>query len=197
MFKKTGSKNLMFIAIMAALGNVLSFITTQLTPLAPNIPLGPVSISLALDISHLTTFIAALYGGPFVGGVTGAIGGLVAAFEFGFSKGNLVTGIGLPLGKALTGITAGYIFKRLNGVRYGNIVAAIISYIPEALLTYVLFRFLLPTVSGIPAGIAVAISIQIIVKALIEMIILGGLLTWLTGNLGFTSFAENLIEKHQ
>ncbi|MFA9437556.1 MAG: hypothetical protein ACEROO_10640, partial [Candidatus Bathyarchaeota archaeon] len=84
----------MFIAIMASLGNVLSFITMQLTPIAPNIPLGPVTVSIALDISHLTTFIAAIYGGPTIGAITGAVGGLVAAFQFGFSQGNIVTGVG-------------------------------------------------------------------------------------------------------
>ena len=71
---KLGSRSLTFVAIMAALGNVLSFITTQLAPIAPNIPLGPVSVSLALDISHLTTFIAALLGGPVLGGITGGSG---------------------------------------------------------------------------------------------------------------------------
>jgi thiamine transporter ThiT len=90
---KIDTKGIMFIAIMASLGNVLSFVTMQLTPLVPNIPLGPVSVSIALDISHLTTFIAAIYGGPVIGAITGAIGGLVAAFQFGFSQGNIVTGM--------------------------------------------------------------------------------------------------------
>ena len=187
----------MFIAIMAALGNVLSFITMQLSPIAPNIPLGPVTVSLALDISHLTTFIAALYGGPFVGAITGAVGGLIAAFEFGFSKGNIVTGIGLPIGKALTGLAAGYVFKWFKESKYSNYLTTVVSYIPEAILTFVLFKYLLPPVTGIPVGIAVAISVQIIVKAFIEMVILGGLLTWLTGNLGFKSFADGFFEKDQ
>lgn len=197
MTKKTGSKNLMFIAIMAALGNMLSFITTQITPFAPNIPLGPVTVSLALDISHLTTFIAAMFGGPIVGGMTGAVGGLVAALEFGFSKGNIVTGIGLPVGKALTGITAGYVFKWIKESKYSTYLSTVISYVPEAVLTYVLFKYLLPTATGIPVGLAVAISIQIIVKAFIEMVILGGLLNWLTENQGFKGFIEGYFEKDQ
>lgn len=197
MTQKTGSKNLMFIAIMAALGNVLSFITMQITPFAPNIPLGPVTVSLALDISHLTTFIAALFGGPVVGGMTGAIGGLVAAFEFGFSKGNIVTGIGLPIGKALTGISAGYVFNWIKESKFSTYLVTITSYIPEAILTFVLFKYLLPPATGIPESLAVAISIQIIVKAFIEMVILGGLVTWLTGNLGFKSFIEGYFRKDQ
>ena len=164
MYNRVNSKSLMFIAIMASLGNVLSFITMQLTPIAPNIPLGPVTVSIALDISHLTTFIAAIYGGPTIGAITGAVGGLVAAFQFGFSQGNIVTGVGLPVGKALTGLTAGYVFNWLRETRYSNIISAVISYIPESILTYVLFKYLLPITTGIPVGIAVTISIQIIVK---------------------------------
>lgn len=186
-----GSKSLTFIAIMAALGNILSLITTQLAPIAPNIPLGPVSVSLALDISHLTTFIAALFGGPVIGGITGAIGGLVAAFEFGFSKGNLVTGFGLPLGKALTGITAGILFKKLDeGSLFKTTLMTVLAYIPEALLTLVLFRYLLPPVTGMPIGIATLIGFQIVVKAFIEMIILGLLLKQIINNTGFKTFAE-------
>ncbi len=197
MYNRVNSKSLMFIAIMASLGNVLSFITMQLTPIAPNIPLGPLTVSIALDISHLTTFIAAIYGGPTIGAITGAVGGLVAAFQFGFSQGNIVTGVGLPVGKALTGLTAGYVFNWLRETRYSNIISAVISYIPEGILTYVLFKYLLPVTTGIPVGIAVAISIQIIAKALIEMVILGVMLTGLTGNAGFRGFTEGYFRKDQ
>jgi LytS/YehU family sensor histidine kinase len=189
---KLESKQITFIAIMGALGNVLSFLTTQLVPLAPNIPLGPVSVSLALDISHLATFIAALFGGPVIGGITGAVGGMVAAFEFGFSKGNLVTGIGLPLGKALTGYAAGLLFKRYeidNVIR--SAILTIIAYIPEGILTLVLFRFLLPVVSGIPVNVSTLIGIQIVVKAVIEMAVLGFLLIGLITSSGFTDYVES------
>ncbi len=189
---KLESKQITFIAIMGALGNVLSFLTTQLVPLAPNIPLGPVSVSLALDISHLATFIAALFGGPVIGGITGAVGGMVAAFEFGFSKGNLVTGIGLPLGKALTGYAAGLLFKRYeidNVVR--SAILTIIAYIPEGILTLVLFRFLLPVVSGIPVNVSTLIGIQIVVKAVMEMAVLGFLLIGLITSSGFTDYVES------
>ena len=187
-----GSRSLTFIAIMAALGNVLSFITTQLAPIAPNIPLGPVSVSLALDISHLTTFIAALLGGPVVGGITGAVGGVVAAFEFGFSKGNFVTGFGLPLGKALTGIAAGIVFQRYDLDSWLRAaLLTMVSYIPEGMLTLVLFRYLLPPVTGMPIGVATLIGYQIVVKAFIEMILLGLLLKQITGNAGFKAYVES------
>jgi hypothetical protein len=187
-----GSKALVFAAMMAALGNVLSFLSTQLAPIAPNIPLGPVSVSLAIDLSHLTTFIAALFGGPIIGGVTGLVGGFVAAFEFGFSKGNLITGFGLPLGKAMTGVAAGYLFKVLykNGSLTSTIATTISSYLPEAVLTYVLFRYLLPPVMGVTEAIGVAIVTPILVKAFAEMIVLGIILTGVVNNLGFKSYAQ-------
>lgn len=187
-----GSKSLTFIAMMAALGNVLSFLTTQLAPIAPNIPLGPVSVSLALDISHLATFIAALFGGSLVGGITGAVGGMVAAFEFGFSQGNLITGFGLPLGKALTGIAAGFLFERyqVDSMLKGAVLT-VVAYIPEAVLTLILFRYLLPSVMGLPVGVATFIGFQIIVKACIEMIALGIILKVIMGNAGFRGYAEN------
>jgi hypothetical protein len=187
-----GTKSLTFIAMMAALGNVLSFITTQLAPIAPNIPLGPVSVSLALDISHLATFIAALFGGPIVGGITGAVGGMVAAFEFGFSKGNLITGFGLPLGKALTGVAAGFLFRRYKVDSWVKAASlTVVAYIPEAILTLVLFRYLLPPVMGLPIGVATLIGLQIIVKACIEMIALGIILKQITGNTSFRGYAES------
>jgi hypothetical protein len=191
---KLETKYITFIAIMAALGNVLSFLTTQLVPLAPNIPIGPISVSLALDISHLSTFIAAIFGGPVVGGITGAIGGLVAAFEFGFSKGNIVTGIGLPLGKAMTGVSAGILFNRYKlQSLIASVGLTVTSYIPEAILTIILFRYLLPSLMGLPIGIATLIGAQIIVKAFFEMIILGIILLIIIRNQGFKGYLQNNI----
>jgi len=186
------SKTLAFAATMAALGNALSFLSIQLTPLVPSIPLGPVTVSLALDLSHLSTFIAALFGGPVVGGLTGFLSGLVAAFEFGFSKGNVVTGIGLPVGKAMTGVAAGYVFRRLymEGSSLRMVASTVVSYVPEALLTLVLFRYVLPVVAGLPAGLATAIAIQIIVKAFFEMILLGLVMMGLTANAVFDDLAR-------
>jgi hypothetical protein len=186
------SKTLAFAATMAALGNALSFLSIQLTPLVPSIPLGPVTVSLALDLSHLSTFIASLFGGPLVGGLTGLLSGLVAAFEFGFSKGNVVTGVGLPLGKAMTGVAAGYVFRRLHveGSPARLVASTVAAYVPEALLTLALFRYVLPVVAGLPAGLATAIAIQIVVKAFFEMVLLGLVLVWLTGNAVFDDLSR-------
>jgi len=186
------SKTLVFVAMMAALGNVLSFISIQLAPIIPSIPLGPVTVSLALDLSHLTTFIAALFGGPLIGGMTGLIGGLVAAFEFGFSKGNLITGFGLPLGKALTGITAGFVMARIRfkGKQPTMILSTVIAYIPEALFTTFLFIAIFPLFMGLPRFVATAITAQIIVKAFFEMILMGVIIMRIVKNQGFNGYIK-------
>jgi len=113
------AKSAVFVGIMGALSNLLSGLSILLVPFLPAVPLGPYSISVAFDLSHLTTFIAALYGGSSIAGLTGLIGGMVGSYEFGFSQGNLVTGFGLPVGKALTGITAGLVMRTL-GLRTGR-----------------------------------------------------------------------------
>ncbi len=190
--KASTSKGLSIIAVLSALGNVLSFISLQLSPIVPSIPLGPVSFSLALDLSHLATFTAAFLGGPILGGLTGAVGGLVAAFQFGFSQGNIVTGIGLPLGKAMTGILAGLLFKRLSAVDWRTIVVTVTSYIPEAIFTAILFVYLYPILYGLPTAVAQLIATQVVVKAFVEMIILGIVLSLMLNNNGFKSITRTL-----
>ena len=188
MNRTLSSKNLTFIAMMAALGNVLSALSIQLSPIIPSIPVGPLNFSLALDLSHITTFIAALFGGPLVGGVTGLIGGAVAAFEFGFSKGNLVTGFGLPIGKALTGLVAGILMSRFNPNknRLRMVVSTVASYIPEGLFTIFIFVIVYPIFFPFtPLSFILPFTAQIIVKAFAEMVIMGILISVMTDNQGF------------
>lgn len=192
MIKVSTSKGLSFVALMAALGNVLSFISIQLSPIVPSIPLGPFNFSLALDLSHLATFIAALLGGPVVGGLTGLVGGFVSAFQFGFSQGNIITGIGLPLGKAMTGIVAGILFQRITVGRWKTLAITVISYIPEAIFTAFIFIYLYPIFYGLPTEVAVLIVTQIIVKAFVEMLLLGTILTYIVGSRGFQTYSRSL-----
>jgi hypothetical protein len=186
------SKGLSFVALMAALGNVFSFISIQLSPIVPSIPLGPISFSLALDLSHLATFTAALLGGPIVGGLTGLVGGSVAAFQFGFSTGNIITGFALPIGKAMTGVVAGLLFKRLGSSRLETLAVTVISYVPEAIFTAFIFVYLYPIYYGLPPAIATVIAVQIIVKAFVEMLIIGAILAYIAGSKGFRAFTQTL-----
>jgi hypothetical protein len=190
---KISSRQLTFIALMAAMGNVLSFISIQLSNM-PTIPIGPVQVSLALDLSHVATFIAALVGGPIVGGLTGLIGGMVAAFQFGFSQGNLITGFGLPLGKALTGLSAGFLFSKVDVdvASWRSVIVTVISYIPEAILTLVLFIYLMPLYLFFPVSVATSIVIPIVVKGFIEMIVMGILVGLINRNPGFRSYKASV-----
>lgn len=190
-----GPKNLSFIAVMAALGNVLSFISIRLAPIVPSIPLGPISVSLALDLSHLSTFIAAFFGGPLLGGLTGLIGGFVAAFEFGFSQGNIITGICLPVGKAMTGVAAGLIVNlfQLDKKRLMTVLTTVIAYIPEGILTTILFVFVFPIVFGMSVLFAKVLATQIIAKALLEMVVMGLVLMGVQGNQGLTGYVRELL----
>ena len=190
---KFTSKTVSFIAVMAALGNVLSYVSIQLTPLVPSISLGPVSFSLALDLSHLTTFISSIFGGAYIGGLVGLIGGLVAAFEFGFSKGNILSGIAIPLGKAMTGVAAGFIFKKyhLELKNYLLVVGTLLSYIPEGIFTYVFFSVIYPIIYPVYFDIVNIVAIPIIVKASFEMVFLGLILIGFFGNKNFVKYSKD------
>lgn len=192
MIKAYSSKGLSFIALMAALGNVLSLISIQLSPIIPSIPLGPINFSLALDLSHLATFIAALLGGPLVGGLTGLVGGFVAAFQFGLSQGNIITGIGLPLGKAMTGIAAGVLIKRVSVNEWKALAVTTISYIPEAIFTAIILVYLYPILYGLPSAIAALIATQILVKAFVEMLILGIIMMGIAKSRSFQTYINQL-----
>jgi len=193
------TKNVAFIAIMGALGNILSWLSMSLTPLLPNLPLGPISISIAFDLSHLTTFIAALYGGPLVGGLTGLVGGAVAANVFGFSQGNFVTGFALPIGKALTGVAAGFVMRmlRLQTRRRHQayvVFSTLLAYIPEGIFTLFIFLSVLPLVFRIPAVIFYSVLVGILVKASIEMLIEGAILAALSANQSFANFINSFFK---
>ncbi len=189
------TKSIVMTGIMGAFGNALSFLSIRVAPLVPSLPLGPISVSIALDMSHIATFIAALFGGPIPGCLTGLIGGLLASYEFGFSKGNLITGFGLPIGKALTGLTAGIILRRFgsrlrNGVMMVPITMA--SYIPEGTYTALLFIYIFPIAFGLPMWIASMLTLQILTKAFIEMAVMGFIFMGLIRNKGFYEYIRGL-----
>lgn len=181
--------------LLGALGNALSLLSIRMAPLLPSLPMGPISISIALDMSHIATFIAALFGGPSTGFLTGLIGGLIASYEFGFSKGNLITGFGLPIGKALTGLTAGLILRRLGSRSNKGLLmvpTTVISYIPEGAYTALLFIYIFPIAFGIPHWMASMLTLQILAKAFVEMIVMGFILMGLINNRGFSEYIKGL-----
>jgi|YelNatPaOPRAMG01_1025707.scaffolds.fasta_scaffold08115_8 hypothetical protein len=173
-------KCLVFTAVMSAVGNVLSAISILLVPIAPAVPIGPITISVSFDMSHLATFLGAVQFGSSIGGLTGLVSGLVASYEYGFSKGNIINGLAIPIGKAITGITAGLLLKvlRFQRGKRKNILFLLpsIAYFPEAAYTALVFLVVLPQVVGVPSAMFYPVLVVILTKAWIEMIIIGLLL---------------------
>jgi riboflavin transporter FmnP len=179
------AKRISFALMMGALGNVLFAISSYLGPIAPGI---------ALDFSLISALIAGFYGGPTLGFVTGLLSGVLPGIVFGpLGSGSWLGLIGLPLGKALSGLTAGLIARGLSlGQKPRSsllgIPATLLAYVPEAIFTYVYFSFLLPFFLG--GALPVAVIVTILIKAAGEVIIMSVIIAALMGNKGFNDFVR-------
>jgi riboflavin transporter FmnP len=186
------TKKLAFIIMMGALGNVLFAISYFAGPIAPGI---------ALDFSLIAVFIAGFFVGPTEGITTGVIAGILPGIMFGpVGTGGWLGLIGLPLGKALTGLTAGLIGKSVNLQKPRSsllgIPLTLLAYVPEAIFTYAYFAFLLPFF--IPTQLlGNAVIITILIKAVGEVLIMGFIIAALLGNKGFNSFIKAFFCKPQ
>ncbi|MDH5449442.1 MAG: hypothetical protein OEX77_00895 [Candidatus Bathyarchaeota archaeon] len=185
------SKTISFIAMMGALGNVLFLISFYL---------GPITQGVALDLSLIATFIAALYGGPILGSVTGLLVGIFPGIFFGpLGNGSWLGLIGLPIGKSLTGLTAGLLYERLD-VKHRHwqsivtVPLVIISYVPEFIFTIVYFVSLLPYFIG---GGGVVILGFVLPKAWAEIVFMSFLMAALIGNQGFRNFVTNFLIRNR
>src|SRR4030042_2851425 len=127
------TKKLTFAIMMGALGTALFAVSYYAAPIAP---------SLAFDFSLIGVLIAGFYGGPTVGFIAGLFAGILPGIMFGpMGTGGILGLIGLPFGKALTGMTAGFIATSTKfGVKPRSSLLAIpstfLAYIPESLLTW-------------------------------------------------------------
>jgi riboflavin transporter FmnP len=176
------AKTISFVLMMGALGNVLFAISFYAGPIAPGI---------ALDFSLIAAFIAGFFGGPTVGFISGLFVGILPGIMFGpLGMGGVLGLVGLPFGKALSGLTAGVIAK---GLKFGQkerssllgIPSTFLAYIPEAIFTYAYFALLL----GIQVGATVFLT-AILPKALVEVTIISFIMAALIGNKGFGDFAR-------
>lgn len=177
---------------MSALGNVLAAISIYLAPIYPGV---------ALDLSHVTTFIAAIYGGPFTGSLVGLFSGIFSGVYFG-PLGNLswLGLIGLPLGKSLTGFTAGSLYKLFNIKRRSHpsiltMPTVLFSYVPECLFTIFFFLNVVPYFLGLGGGLT--LLWLIIPKAWGEITLMSFLMAALTGNEGFSTFATTFLAGYE
>ena len=182
------AKQTAFVAMMSALGLLLSAISLNVAPLLTAVG----QSGAALDLSHIATFIAAIFGGPYVGAMVGFLSGIYSGYYFGYVMGSLgvLSLIGVPFGKALTGLTAGFLYKRLkinNSSRSSTITIPItlISYIPECIYTIFYFLYIVLYVYGSAMSFMIPIVIP---KAWIEIAVMSILMGALAGNVGFKEF---------
>jgi len=183
---KLDSKVLVFIAVMAVLGNTLSMLSIGLANAG----------QIGLDLSHIATFIAAVYGGPYVGCLAGLLSGLFPGVYFGPMSGLAWLGlIGLPLGKALTWLTTGALCKLLKLNQWSRpsvlvVPLMVIRYIPECLFTALFFLTLVPHFF---VWASVGMLITILIKAWIEVGVMSVFMGALTGNSGFNTLITNVL----
>lgn len=183
------TKRLAFAIMMGALGSAFFAISFYLVPVAP---------SVNLDFSLLAVFIAGFFGGPIIGAFSGLIAGILPGIMFGpLGFGGVLGLIGLPFGKALSGLASGFISKSL---RIGTenqrssilgVPTSFLSYVPEAFFTMGYFAVLQ---SNILAG-ATFYSTAILPKALVELTIISVIMAALIGNNGFCRFTSIFTRK--
>jgi len=181
------SRAVAFTAMMVALGNGLSALSIGLAKVG----------QIGLDLSHVATFIAAIYGGPVLGFLTGLLGGIVPGIHFGPLGGLAWLGlIGLPIGKSLTGFTTGGLYRLLKVSRRTKpslltIPVVLAGYVPECLFTVFFFLALVPRFLGPLPWLTVSVLISILVKAWIEIAFMSAFMGALTGSAGFTTFVTS------
>jgi riboflavin transporter FmnP len=181
------AKQTAFIAIMSALGFALSLISLNVAPF-----MGTAAGGAALDLSHIATFIAAFFGGPLIGAAVGFLSGIYAGYYFGYVLGTIgvISVIGVPTGKALTGLFAGFLYKR-TGLSNGStrtfwvFPLTLLSYVPEAVYTVLYFLYLVPLINGQSMAFMVLIVLP---KAWLEITLMSVLMSALAGNVGFKQF---------
>lgn len=185
------TKRTAFVGMLSALGIVLSAISLNVAPIVGG---------AALDLSHIATFIAAIFGGPIVGATVGLLGGLYAGYHFGFVFGQgPIAVISTTLGKAMTGLVAGFLYKKLKVINGSGrsiwvVPATLLSYIPECIFTILYFLYVVPLFLGYVMAYA-TVSV-IIAKAWIEIVVMSILMGALAGNAGFREFINRFLHAH-
>ncbi|MEM3642111.1 MAG: hypothetical protein QXH37_09345 [Candidatus Bathyarchaeia archaeon] len=184
------TKTISFALMMGALGNILFAISYY----AVNFGSG-----IALDFSLIAAFIAGFYGGPLTGFVSGLLVGVMPGIMFGpLGMGAWLGLIGLPIGKALTGLTAGLISRSLGIGRRSHssltvVPATLLAYVPEGIYTFAYFAYLMPFFLG--KGSAAIFIYGILPKAIGEVAIMSVLMAALVGNKGFNDFVNTFFAK--
>jgi len=184
--KRLNVKKLALITMMGTLGNILFLFSQYMFNLG----------QVTLDLSHLGTFIVAMYGGAIPGLVTGLIVGFGPGYYYGYGGHlGLLGVIGLPIGKALTGFTVGLLAEIVlpKMKKWKSIITVLLimlGYIPECLFTILFFKILVPVFLPFVAQILATFLIPILIKAWLEIILMSILMGALVGNKGFSDFVR-------
>lgn len=182
------AKQIALVAVLSALGTVLSAISLGAVPIVPNV---------ALDLSHVATFVAAIFGGPLMGGIVGFLGGVYAGYYFGFGSTSglgFLSLIGIPIGKAITGLVAGFLYKRFklgsgSGRSVYAVPATLLAYVPESIYTVFYFLYVV-TLVNIPS---MFFMIPLVIpKGWLEITVMSILMSALAGNKGFIEAVNRL-----
>lgn len=172
---------------MGALGNVLAAITIAPTMVR----------QVAVDFSSLPAFIAAVFGGPVVGALTGFIAGILPSAFFGFIGGQLgILGFGTSVGKAISGFSVGLVTRMVKSSQNRTallIPIVLLSFAPEAIWIYVLFTVLIPVFVPGQTFLS-AFVVPILVKAWFEVGLMSVFTSAIAGHSGFRAFLAHYVQ---
>jgi LytS/YehU family sensor histidine kinase len=179
-------KDLTFALSMGAVGNVLAAITIAPTMVR----------QVALDFSSLPVFIAAVFGGPVVGGLTGFLAGILPSAFFGFIGGQLgILGFGTSVGKAISGFSVGVLTRIVKSSQSRTallIPIVLLGFVPEAAWIYMLFTVFIPVFIPNQAFLS-AFLVPILTKALFEIVVMGVFTSAIAGHSGFRAFLAHYV----
>ena len=181
------AKDLSFALSMGAVGNVLAAVTIAPTMIQ----------QVALDFSSLPVFIAAVFGGPAVGALTGLLAGILPSAFFGFIGGQLgMLGFGTSVGKALSGFTVGVLMRVVKSSQTRTAVLipiVLLGFVPEAVWIYGLFTLLIPIF--LPnATFLSAFVVPILAKAWFEVTVMSVFTSAVAGHSGFRAFLNHYVQ---
>jgi LytS/YehU family sensor histidine kinase len=179
-------KDLTFALSMGAVGNVLAAITIAPTMVR----------QVALDFSSLPVFIAAVFGGPVVGGLTGLLAGILPSAFFGFIGGQLgILGFGTSVGKAISGFSVGVLTRIVKSSQSRTallIPIVLLGFVPEAAWIYMLFTVFIPVFMPNQAFLS-AFLVPILTKAWFEIVVMGVFTSAIAGHSGFRAFLAHYV----
>ncbi len=148
--KAMKAKTAAFVALMAALANVMS-----LPPLAIPIPIG--TFTSSIHFFQLAIFLAALLAGPWAGLLSGVVGSLyMSALRVPFIAGGI----------ALLGVSTGLFAKRFRPVT--ACMLAFLVQLPYTFATdFLWFTFFLGNMPAAALGIVLPITLSLGFEALV------------------------------